>query len=176
MSQLHDFNPGITPNGVFWMVQVPDSAVQVSGDTVTISLQNVAVVDQLQFPTGTGHAPATVSFTITYTKSGAPREVEPASNDPLSPFTWQGHVSNATNAGSFTASYNDGSFSAQGTFSSSGFFGQIGTEKNGSFVENSDGQGQASQKSAAEATHNNDLRSTPWRSIPLKGRVITTSM
>ena len=31
--------------------------------------------------------------------------------------------------------YNDGSFSAQGTFSSSGFFGEMGTERNGSFVE-----------------------------------------
>jgi hypothetical protein len=158
------------------MVQVPDSAVQISGDTVTISLQNVAVVDQLQFPTGTGHAPVTLSFTITYTKSGAPREVEPTSHDPLSPFNWEGKVSNATNAGSFTATYNDGSFSAQGTFSSAGFFGQIGTEKNGSFVENSDDQGENNQDSAAEAAQSNDLRTAPRRSIPLKGRVLTTSM
>jgi hypothetical protein len=40
----------------------------------------------------------------------------------------------ATNTGSFSVSHTDGSFSAQGTFSSSGMFGEMGTEKNGIFA------------------------------------------
>jgi hypothetical protein len=131
---LHDFNPGITPNGVFWIVQIPDSAVQITGDTLTIHLENVAVVDQFQFPGGAGNVPARVSFDITYTKSGAPRRVRPTSHDPLSPFTWAGEMSMATNSGGFSVAYNDGSFSAQGSFRSSGLFGEMGTERNGSFV------------------------------------------
>jgi hypothetical protein len=131
---MHDFNPGITPNGVFWILQIPDSAVQITGKTLTIHLQNASVVDQFQFPGGTGNIPATVSFDITYTKSGTPRHVRPTSADPLSPFTWAGEMWMATNVGTFSLSYNDNSFSATGSFSSSGNFGEMGTERNGSLA------------------------------------------
>jgi hypothetical protein len=127
------------------MVQVPDSAVTVSGDSVTISLTNVAVVDQIQFPGGTGNnlgmagAPATLSFSITYSKSGNPRRVRPTSSDPLSPFNWAGKMWDATNSGTFSLAYNDGTFSAQGSFSSAGNFGEMGFERNGAFVEDVSG-------------------------------------
>jgi hypothetical protein len=123
------------------MVQVPDSAVTITANTVTISLTNAAVVDQFQFPGGAGQnlgmagVPATVSFTVTYTKSGTPRRVQPALADPLSPFAWSGEMWMATNSGTFTLAYTDGSFAAQGSFSSAGNFGEIGTERNGSFVQ-----------------------------------------
>ena len=148
MQQVHDFNPGIGSTGLFWLVQVPDDAVQISddGNTLTISLTNVPVVDQFSFPNGAGnnlgHAgvPATVSFHATYTKTaGTRRHVQPASTDPLSPFSWAGEMWDATNSGGFSVAYNDGSFSAQGTFSSSGNFGEMGTERNGSFVTREDG-------------------------------------
>jgi hypothetical protein len=131
---MHDFNPGITPNGVFWILQVPDNAVQITDKTLTIHLQDASVVDQFQFPGGTGNVPATVSFDITYTKAGTPRQVQPTSTEPLSPFTWAGEMWMATNAGTFSLSYNDNSFSAQGGFSSSGNFGEMGTERNGSYA------------------------------------------
>jgi hypothetical protein len=44
----------------------------------------------------------------------------------------------ATNSGTFSMAYNDGSFSAHGSFTSSGNFGEMGTERNGSFVEHED--------------------------------------
>ena len=146
MTQVHDFNPGITPNGVFWIVQVPDDAVKISpdGETLTIHLVSVPVVDQGSFPAGTGTTPATVTFDITYTKSGAPRHVRPTSRDPLSPFTWAGEMWTATNSGRFSVKYDDHSFSASGNFSSdflpAGNFGEMGTERNGSFVEHEDGE------------------------------------
>ena len=122
-------------------MQVPDGAVQITENTVTISLKNASVVDQFRFPGGAGNnlgiagVPATLSFDITYTKSGASREVEPASTDPLSPFNWEGKMWEATNSGTFSLSYNDGTFSAQGSFDSAGNFGEIGFERNGSFVD-----------------------------------------
>ena len=149
MTQVHDFNPGITPNGVFWIVEVPDDAVKISpdGETLTIHLENVPVVDQGSFPAGTGTTPATVSFDITYTKSGAPRHVRPISRDPLSPFNWAGEMWTATNSGTFSVAYNDKTFSAQGAFSSdflpAGNFGEMGTERNGSFVEREDAENDA---------------------------------
>jgi hypothetical protein len=125
-------------------VQVPDDAVKVTEDTLTISLKNVSAVDQFQFPGGAGNnlgtagVPATVSFDITYSKMGSPRHVRPTSSDPLSPLNWAGKMWMATNSGTFSLAYNDGSFSAQGNFSSSGNFGEIGIERNGSFLQEDD--------------------------------------
>lgn len=121
-------------------MQVPDSAVSVSGNTLTITLTNVPVVDQGSFPGGAGNnlgmagAPATVSLSATYVKSGMPRRIAPTSADPLSPFSWAGEMWTATNSGTFSVAYNDGTFSAQGSFASSGNFGEMGRERNGSFV------------------------------------------
>src|ERR1700741_2393957 len=149
MTQVHDFNPGITPNGVFWIVEGPDDAVKISpdGETLTIHLENVPVVDPGSFPAGTGPTPATVSFDITYTKSGAPRHVRPISRDPLSPFNWAGEMWTSTHSCTFSVAYNDKSFSAQGTFSSdflpAGNFGEMGTERNGSFVEREEAENDA---------------------------------
>ena len=126
-------------------MQIPDDAVKITDDTVTISLKNASVVDQFSFPGGAGNnlgiagVPATLSFDITYSKSGARRHVEPTSTDRLSPFNWEGQVWDATNSGTFKLSYNDGSFSAQGSFDSAGNFGEMGFERNGSFVEHEDG-------------------------------------
>jgi hypothetical protein len=144
MTQVHDFNPGIGANGLFWIIQVPDDAVTVDDDTLTISLKNVAVVDQFTFPNagginlGTSGIPATVSFSITYQKSGYPRRVRPTSEDPLSPFNWAGEMWKATNSGTFSVAYGDGTFSAQGSFTSGANFGEMGTERNGSFVRRED--------------------------------------
>jgi hypothetical protein len=146
---VHDFNAGIGTHGLFWILQVPDDAVTVTDDnTVTISLKDVAVVDQLTFPNtlpngevvnlGNSGTRATVSFDITYTKSGKAQPVRPSSDDPLSPFTWAGEMSPATNSGTFSVAYSDGSFSAQGSFSSTGNFGEMGTVRNGSFVRPED--------------------------------------
>ena len=132
--QVHDFNPGIAPNGVFWILQIPDDAVVISGDTLTIHVKNLSVADEIAFP-GPTRTPATVTFDITYTKSGEARRVRPTSDDPLSGFTWAGKMSPATNSGTFSVAYNDGSFSAKGSFSSSGNFGEMGTERNGTFLE-----------------------------------------
>lgn len=122
-------------------MQIPDDAVKIADNTVTISLKNASVVDQFTFPGGAGNnlgiagVPATLSFDITYSKSGARRRVEPTTTDPLSPFNWEGEFWDATNSGTFKLSYNDGSFSAQGSFDSAGNFGEIGFERNGAFVE-----------------------------------------
>src|ERR1700740_3232500 len=146
MTQKHDFNAGSAAKGLFWMVQVPDDAVKIDDDagTLTISVTNVPIVDQFTFPNagginlGASGALATVSFNVTFTKTGKPRTVRPTSTDPLSPFNWAGEMWMATNSGSFSVAYNDGSFSAQGTFSSAGNFGEMGTERNGSFVRRED--------------------------------------
>jgi hypothetical protein len=124
---------------------VPAEAVKITDDTVTISLKDASVVDQFKFPGGAGNnlgiagVPATLSFDITYSKAGASRHVVPTSTDPLSPFNWEGEMWTATNSGTFSLAYNDGTFLAQGSFDSAGNFGEMGFERNGSFVEDKSG-------------------------------------
>ena len=60
------------------------------------------------------------------------------SSDPLSPFNWAGEMWMATNSGTFSVAYADGSFSASGSFDSAGNFGEMGTERNGLFVRRED--------------------------------------
>jgi len=146
------------PNGLFWIVKVPDSAVQISpdGNTLTITLENVPVVDAFTFPPSVpSHFAADevdispydlirarASFEITYMKKKGtePRRIRPATDDPLSPLNWAGKMWNATNFGKFSVAYDDGTFSASGTFDSSGNFGEMGTERNGFFVHHDEGE------------------------------------
>jgi hypothetical protein len=142
-TQFHDFSPWTLPNGLFWIVKVPDSAVQITEETLTIHLVDVPVVDAFTFPPPRQDVPgispfklipAKVSFDITYTKTGNPRRIRPASRDPLSPLNWAGEMWDATNSGTFSLTYDDGSFSASGSFESGTNFGEMGTERNGFFV------------------------------------------
>jgi len=188
------------PNGLFWIVKVPDSAVQISpdGNTLTIHLENVPVVDAFSFPppVPNNFAPdevdispyqqirARTSFDITYIKTqGTERRIRPETDDPLSPLNWSGKMWDATNSGSFSVAYDDGTFAASGTFSSSGNFGEMGTERNGSFArrneedDNDDvGAGAQSLSLPLHAIPMSQLAVTaitkkPVRSVLLKGRV-----
>ena len=187
-TQLHDFSPWVLPNGLFWLVNVPDSAVQVTDDTLTIHLVDVPTVDALSFPpppqavpgiSPIQLVPATVSFDVTYTKTGNERKIKPASHDPLSPLAWAGEMWDATNSGTFALSYNDGSFSASGSFDSSGNFGEMGTERNGVFVKGGKGgagSATAAQVPAVASTQANQPAgkagaSPAERTVLLKGRV-----
>lgn len=123
--------------------------ISADGNTLTIHLENVPVVDAFSFPppVPTDIAPdevnispyelirARTSFDITYTKTlGTARRIRPSTDDPLSPLNWAGKMWDATNSGSFSVAYDDGTFSASGTFGSSGNFGEMGAERNGFFV------------------------------------------
>lgn len=190
MTQLHDFSPGILPSGVFWIVKVPDSAVQITDDTLTIHLENVPEIDAFTFPPALGNgivpfstSPVKVSFDITYMKTGNRRRVRPTSHDPLSPFSWAGEMWDATNSGTFSMAYDDGTFSASGSFSSNGNFGEMGTERNGSFVRAQDFEDKDSNVASSKPVQQGPMSGTvpslmianpgtAMRNFPLlKGRV-----
>ena len=186
------------PNGLFWIVKVPDSAVQISpdGNTLTIHLENVPVVDAFMFPppVPTNIAPdevnispyqlirARTSFDITYTKTpGTARRIRPSTDDPLSPLNWAGKMWDAANSGSFSVAYDDGKFSASGTFGSSGNFGEMGTERNGFFVhheeqDDNDDVGAGEQSLSLQPANTSQSAATantnkPVKFALLKGRV-----
>ena len=146
-SQLHDFSPYLLPNGLFWTVKVPNSALTINTDgSITLHLVDVPVNDAFTFPpppqavpgiSPVQLIPAKLSLDITYLKDGNPRRVRPTSRDPLSPFNWAGMMRDSTNSGTFSLSSDNG-FSASGSFASNGNFGQIGFERNGIFAHGED--------------------------------------
>ena len=167
--------------------------MQITEDTLTIHLEHVPTVDAFTFPPPPQDVPgispfqlipAKVSFDVTYTKkSGTMRRIRPASHDPLSPLNWAGEMWEATNSGTFSLAYNDGTFSASGSFDSSGNFGEMGTERNGSFVnheeegDNDDVEATAQSLSLPlQPTQMNQLAASgtakqPAKAVLLKGRV-----
>jgi hypothetical protein len=174
--------------------------VQISpdGNTLTIHLEKVPIVDATSFPppVPSNFAPdeinispyplirARTSFDITYTKTpGTARRIRPSTDDPLSPLNWAGKMWDATNSGSFSVAYDDNTFSASGTFSSSGNFGEMGTERNGFFVhheeqdENDDVEVREQPLSLPHQTANVSLSAAtanidkPVKFALLKGRV-----
>lgn len=182
--QVHDFNPWTLPHGLFWIVKVPDSAVQISpdGNTLTIHLENVPVVDAFKFPppVPNNFAPdevdispyqlirARTSFDVTYTKTkGTERPIRPETEDPLSPLNWSGKMWDATNSGTFSVAYDDGTFSASGTFDSSGNFGEMGMERNGFFVHHDEADDNENVEAEAESLP------LPLHSAPMSQLAVT---
>ena len=172
---MHDFSPWTLPNGLFWTVKVDESAVQINGDTLTIHLVDVPVVDAFSFPPPAQAVPgispiqlvpAKLTFDIVYTKAGNRRQVRQGSQDPLSPFNWAGTMWDATNSGTFSLTYDDGSFSASGSFQSNGNFGQMGFEKNGVFLTQDD------NNTDTEA----QLNSMPNANVPQIGAKVASSI
>lgn len=67
--QIHDFSPPITPSGLFWTTQTPDSSVLVDPEQATGSWQmkDLAVPDSINLQNnlaGGPTRPATVSFDV----------------------------------------------------------------------------------------------------------------
>lgn len=122
-------------SGLFWIAQVPDSALVVEGDTVRLRVREIPVVDSTFF-LGPGNTFATASFDLTWTASGPVEHFRPLSSDPKDPTNFAGEFRSAVVAGSFTVFEGDVTFT--GTVSSEGIFAEMGRERNGSFLEEHD--------------------------------------
>jgi len=130
------------PDGLFWIVQVPNDALEIKSASLTSRVRNVAVTDIFTFYNPlppSGNVPAVTSFEQTYTRMGSPRRVKPISTDPKSPFNWAGEMWMATGSCTFTAAYRDGSFSVRGSGTTAGQFSEMGVERNGLFLSHDDG-------------------------------------
>ena len=89
-------------------------------------------------------------------------------------------MSDATNSGTFSVTYNDSSFSAAGSFSSANYastfgadaaFGEIGTERNGSFVRSEDRDEGAKTGAEAAGVQLNATAAAQANSPKFKGRI-----
>ena len=130
--QLHDFNGGIQPSGLFWIVQVPDDALEIEGQTAELNVEHASVIDDFQF-FAPGGVPGTVSIHMKWTASGEVHHHEPGSSDPTDPTNFEGEFRPATATGTFSGS--ELGFSVTASASSESTFAEMGDERNGMFLK-----------------------------------------
>ena len=85
-AQLHDFNPGITQNGLFWSVVLPADTVDVDLDagTATLEVHDLHVKDDYTFENSVLHnigrpsTPAVISFRVVWNATGGVNDFDNA--------------------------------------------------------------------------------------------------
>jgi hypothetical protein len=131
---VHDFNPGILPSGLFWVVQLPRDAFTVSHDGRRASLEaaDVCVLDSFQF-LGPNSVAASVSFKVRWEATG-PRERRGsgAAVPATDPAAFLGRFAPARATGSFSGSEVGFGFTGRGTTDAT--FAELGPERNGVFL------------------------------------------
>jgi hypothetical protein len=134
--QIHDFNGGIRPSGLFWTVPLPDDAVVVSADgrQLTVTVQDLALVDDILRPAPIT-VPATVSFQMEWRgKKAQKRRGRGLRVDATDPAAFLGRFRKAKATGIFSGAIEGFSFTSDVTTPATSTFATIGTERNGVFL------------------------------------------
>jgi hypothetical protein len=136
-SQLHDFNGGILPSGLFWTLDVKKTAVDFKVDNrrAFLHVRNLPVIDTFQF-FGASDTPALVDFRVEWEATG-PAVARGLGNavPATAPQAFLGDVAPAVSTGSFSGQEIGFEFqSNRGASTSPRGYAQIGTERNGVFL------------------------------------------
>jgi len=133
---VHDFNGGIQPSGLFWIVELPDRAFKVSRDGAhaVLEAKDVSVVDSFQFG-GPVQVPASVSFTVRWDASGPrQRRGSGAGVPPTDPTAFLGDFAFARSTARFSGHELGFSFHSDRATTDRGF-AEMGPERNGIFLD-----------------------------------------
>jgi hypothetical protein len=134
-NQIHDFNPGIEPDGRFWTTPLPSSSVQVSPGAGTgrfhvTDLDIEDYHDVINALSGGPSVPATVSFDIRWSGGGDRVKVRNSDLDfggqyveGKATIEWSGQNANGE------------SFQSDPANTSITHFAEVGKERNGAFFQ-----------------------------------------
>ena len=130
--QIHDFNPGLAPNGLFWTIRIPNENVEVDLDNATASmrLSKAEIRDFFSlsnFFSGGNSIPADASFNIHW--SGVTKRVH--LHDQQNHF--DAHVIEDTATLAWSAEEEGFKFVSDPEDTSTTVFAEIGSERNGVF-------------------------------------------
>ena len=134
---MHDFNGGVQPSGLFWIVQLPEHAVRVSRDgrSASLRIEHISVIDSFQFGRPAG-VPATISVTVRWEATGAPQRRGKGSAVPATdPAAFTARFAAARSTASFSGSELGFSFRSNPGVSTDRGYAEMGTERNGTFLE-----------------------------------------
>jgi hypothetical protein len=134
--QVHDYNGGVPPSGLFWTVELPRDSFLISrrAKHARLHLRDLPLIDTFTF-FGPSDTPAVLNMTIEWdaiedaVKLGSGRAVPP--DDPTS---FLGRFARARSTARFSGRQLGFSFHSDPGASSDGGYAEIGTERNGSFL------------------------------------------
>ena len=133
-AQVHDFNPGITQNGLFWTTILEPRNVQVNlnAGTATLEVYDLHIKDYGDFENSiTGYAgqpvPAIVSFKVQWTAAGGVNNFNNAAQK------FRGAFRNANAQMEFTARAGNLDIMSAPLAQSTTIAAEMGQESNGSF-------------------------------------------
>jgi hypothetical protein len=136
-SQVHDFNGGILPSGLFWTLDLRKTAIdfKMRNRRAVLHVKNLPVIDTFQF-FGPNDTPALVDFRVVWEASGpAVTRGMGAAVDPTDPGAFLGEIAPAVSIGTFSGEEFGFEFESIGTASTSPRgYAQLGTERNGVFL------------------------------------------
>ena len=135
-AQVHDFNGGILPSGLFWLVELPATAFTFTGNgrLALLRANDVPVIDSFQF-FGTDVVPAVVSFDLRWDATGPAvprgqgRKVAPTDRA-----AFLGEFAPARATGSCSGSELGFAFRSNPGVSSDRGYAEVGRERNGVFL------------------------------------------
>jgi hypothetical protein len=137
--QIHDLNPGITADGLFWTIAIPAEGihVQLGKGVASMHVTDVAIDDYGDIPNallggGPTPIPGVVSFTVEW--SGVNERVKVRNNNPpASGGGFAGTFIRNTAQMEWTATVGDFTFVSDALATSASAFAEIGQERNGIF-------------------------------------------
>lgn len=133
-NQIHDFHPPISPAGLYWVVPVPDHGLTISpdGNTFTLEMQNVLLVDQPRWPALDSLAtPARMTFKMVWESTGEPAKYD----DPAKHFRFTGMRATCHLEAQVEVPSLEFSWKSDPLKTSSANFAILGEEVNGRYYE-----------------------------------------
>lgn len=132
-NQIHDFNPGIAVNGLFWTIPLPDDAVKVdlAAGAAEMHVRSLEVLDGYNVfssITGGPSEPATVSFDVWWHTPTAVEQLRDETHG------FAATLLDVTSEIAFTARTADFAFVSDPPDTSESIYARIGFEANGTFL------------------------------------------
>jgi hypothetical protein len=140
--QIHDFNGGVAPSGLFWTLRLPDDSVVVSPDgrQLSVVVQDLAMEDDVLRPVAVT-VPATASFRIDWRgKKARRRRGRGLAVDATDPAAFLGRFRKAKATATFSGAIDGFSFQTDVASPAVSRYALVGTERNGVFLPAGDGR------------------------------------
>ena len=137
--QIHDLNPGIEPDGLFWTAALPHDSVEVdlehgfaSMKATKVAIDDYGNIGNALLGGGPAEIPGKVSFSVEWVQSGDPFTID-NTDDPSLGGGFEGKFLPSAAQMEWTARVGDLKFVSDPLVTSSSPFAEIGHEANGVF-------------------------------------------
>ncbi|NNE97177.1 MAG: hypothetical protein HKN24_14230 [Acidimicrobiales bacterium] len=133
-SQVHDLQPGISTNKLFWVTELAPGSFGVSGDTAGMRVRNLPLVDSFVF-LGETQVSAAVDIDLVWRRTGHHRDRGKGKDvDPTDPAAFLGRIAESDCYGYVSGREIGKSFRTR-RLTSSTYYAQFGTQRNGVFLD-----------------------------------------